>query len=1234
MIRLDNAENAPHNVVSNQIFGPDKHTNELNARDKKFEDKYTKLGYIDLTRKVLNPFLAGRSASVWRIVLGLDDKKITNIIDANIIWDNEKDDFVHISEVGQKSFDIERYVFGADLLVKLLDEVDVQAQLNHVLITTYLFPLLTKDEKDDYAANHDYLGEVEAVDPTDMIDGTVSIVDGGWLFGNYFINFEKGYLSPERIDELLAGLMDQAENIDVTEMKQFPIVSLLASMAQGDGKDALKAQILDYVFVLPKGYRPTIDGRVDAITSQYNKLVNANLELHDILDQQNPTCYAVLNKYREVVQYIRNIFIGDDGVISRQRLRDYKSISDSITGKEGLMRGRMQGVRVDYSGRAVITSDPEMPIDTIGVPRSMLYKIVEPNVIRDAKKGNSPISNKLRHRNLSRLSTTTRGSVDGCDYNKLLDAWFEQCDRYGVIGRQPTLFMLGIQGFKIKPVDGDSIILSPLVVMPFNADFDGDQMHLNVPVTPAAIDEVKKLMASSTNIRYPKNGEITIVTRHEIIYGLWLCSTTQARDNSRFVSKTELANMSDAPNATGVYKNAYDAVIKQKIAIYDMVETPSGKQTAGMAALSYAIFHSIPTVDLEAELDGKGIKAKKITALLQEAYGSNTSAFLNAINRLVKLGFAVAKIWPPNISTIIGTEIREHIDNLISEFNMDIVKREEYVNIGIEIDSEYSNYFNKKWDKLNKEVSDYLLKHLGTDNGYISMMKSGGKGDKNNIMQIFGLKGRVQKNDTTAFNSIVSGSYSGQLTGLESFISAYGSRQGISDKVLATAEPGYLSRRLEHAGSIISVFDNDCGTTDGIEFTLEDVVPFIDDSQISRYGVRPPRDANDAREFVNTTEYKTQLIAAKSYLAKMLIGRYVVNDNGESIYVENENAAYHVIDSSWGYVEPNTHNYVPTGKGVVKMRSPIYCKRPCCKKCYGADIFAGTKEPELGRAIGFIAAQAIGEPGTQMTMKNFQKGGVVTEANLTSSFQLIDDYFELHDFSKKKNRHGVISYDMISPVDATIVEQYLGNGTKRIILKPDHPEDPIVKSRMRSLANRKIIVYSQTKLKEHVYEGESFQRIQGNLNMKEVLKYRGYDKAALYLTMILYNIFRTQDINSKHFETIVASMSMCYLLTNADNVYDYNSSHSGEKTHYKAGSLITWPEACYDLVGQSCYVRTILGLKKLPKFKNDFFESLLMESMDSYIPRAILMNPNDSMTNPITRAAFGLHIGIGSDIQK
>lgn len=1245
MAHLSDAQAYGNNVVSNSIFGRQYHEEcGEDSKDMVFEDEFTRVGWIDLSHcRVLNQFLAGRQAPVWRSVLGLDTNEITGIINCKLVCNLSepgytlKEKLVPLSNVGNLPFDPEKFIYGADLLERMLDEVDIETLLINMLVTTYVKPHLTKDEFTEYEIMYSgFLEEGEEMPPSiiEFRQGDPSVYSmDGWLYDGFIVNLSNMGLSKQRCAEVYEAIREARESDDVT-LTQFPMISLLTSMfCNEDGKDILKSQILDYVFVLPRGYRPTIDGRVDVLTSQYNKLVNATLEMKDIFTLQNPNVYTVVNKYSEIVRYVRNIFIGDDDVIRQQNLADYKSISDTITGKEGLMRGRMQGVRVDYSGRTVITCDPTLPIDTVGIPINMLAKIAEPQVIEYIKTHSG--SKGINEKNLARFSSSSREKVNGKSYMDYLMEWLKAEPRYGIIGRQPTLFYLGMQAFKVKPIKGDAIALSPLIVMPFNADFDGDQMHFNMPITKAANHEIKTRMAFSKNIRYPKNGEITVITRHEIIYGLWACTAMHGVGTN--YSGADITAMFPNDNVAGHGESyfIYEAVCRQYINVYDTISSSKyGQQSAGKLALQYAIYENRPDAAFIEDKDGviaKGIKAKYINKLLLNNYNDRTDLFLKAINRLVHLGFCVARIWPPNISTIVSSEVEQNVLKLVSEFNHDVLQREEYVNMGIEIEEEYTNYFNNKWNELGNskdgKLIKYLLSNLDSDNGYISMMNSGGKGDQNNIMQIFGIKGRVQKNDTSAFNSIVAGAYSRQLTGLEHFITAYGSRKGIADKVLATADPGYLSRKLEHAGSTVTIVAEDCGTTDGIEFTLEDIVPFLDDVNISPYGVRNET-GTDA--FYNTLPYLTQLSAAREYLSDILIGRYVVEQNN-SIYIDSKQAAFNYIDKHWGYADSKERRYHKVGDGIVKMRSPIYCNNPCCAKCYGKDIAAGIRTPENGRAVGFIAAQAIGEPGTQMTMKNFQKGGVVSDANLTSAFTLIEDYFELHDFSKRKTKHNALSYDMLSPIDGTITEQYLGNGTKRVILIPDNPDDPYVKMHERSLASKKIIVHAQTNLKEHVKRGDSLQKIQGNLNMVEVLKFRGFDKAASYLSLNLYNIFKTQDVNFKHFETIVSAMSLVCLKS---DIKSYNYFNSDYSYIYKAGTCLTWSEYMTYTDRQAAYVRTLVGLKTLPKYKSDFFESLLMESMDSYVPRAILVNPHDTMSNPITRAAFGLRIGIGSDMEE
>lgn len=1322
----DSAEAGDNNVVSQSIFGKINRSH-IDGGLKEYEDKYTRVGYIDLTKRVLNPFLAGRKAPVWRLVLGLSSVQIVNIVDGRCFYDLVAEELVAIENIGDTDFDEERYLVGADILEYLLDKVDINKVIENELISTFLYPIMSKSEIEMHKTGAFHIGDIYQI-PKDQLQSVLAcdgdeIVD--WIFADYAIDLTTSDFSDIEDENQMSRrytirkeLYNSTSGVDITHLEQFPLLSLLISMKSDAGKESLKSQILDYIFVLPYGYRPTIDKRVDVLTSQYNKLVNSNQELRDILDRREKSCFAVANKYREVVQYIRNIFIGDDNVIKNDRLKNYKSLSDSITGKEGLMRGRMQGTRVDNSARTVITCDPEMPIDTIGVPKKILAKVAEPSIIRDLRKYN-PNNEQFppfRNKNLSRFSTTSSKERDGITYEEYMEHWFKEKDRYGLPGRQPTLFYLGIQGFKIIPVDGDAIVLSPLIVMPFNADFDGDQMHFNMAQTPAAIKEVKERMAFTNNYRYPKNGELTVVTRHEIIYGLWMAHKQQTNEKSRHWTVAQLneeMRNRDIPTNYGLSKFVYDCVCKQVISVYDTVDLSDRTMPAGVAALEFAMtggggklpfmldlkaivkfleskhtsvssnytirslaksilqnvgtnvgntdFNAIRNVLTDAGIvsdtitetikfieDGFSLKnidisAKFLTNTVNDLAGSNSSVFLSAINRLVRLGFSIARIWPPNVSTIVDSKIKEHVKSLIDDFTRRITEREELVNVGLEIESEYTSYFNEEWNKLRDDVTKYLLDNLDSDNGYIAMMKSGGKGDKNNIQQIFGLKGRVQKNDTSAFNSIITGCYSGQLTGLEGFVSAYGSRKGISDKVLATAKPGYLSRKLEHAGTVISITYDDCGTTNGIAYTLEDIVPFLEEAHISKYGIEPAND-NDTF-FYQRSETIVQFQSAVAYLSKLIVGRYIVTEDGTSIYVEDKDHARKCIENMWGRVTVDEStgykvlnlNYSIDENNVkhlpkVIVRSPIYCQAPCCKKCYGKDIAAGTKHPMIGRPVGFIAAQAIGEPGTQMTMKNFQKGGVVTDANLTSSFELIEDYLELHDFSKKKrSKKGVYNYDIISPVTGYVKEQHLGNGAKRIIVtKTNKPEDRknLIPGTIR------LIVHENTKLKEFVRVGDSFQKVQGYLNIKEVLRYRGYDKAAMYLTLMLNSIFETQDVNIKHFECIVAAMSCAFLLSPADNTDDAFTIPYGKGSDFKAGSVITRPEFCYGTKGTVLLKWTLIGLKTLPKFKADFLESILMENMDSYIPRAILMNPNDSMSNPITCMAFGLPMRIGSDMSE
>ena len=1300
--------NIQGSVLSDHIFGYDPRRDSESNKDYAYEDRYTRVGYIDLPRRVLNQFLAGRKAPIWRRILGLKEDEIAKIINCDVLYDTVNNIEIPIDKIGNETFPMNerrqvefdesnlscpRYIYGADYLIYLLANTDIEHRIRKALVETYVFPVLGKKRVVE-EIGEDFIIEncIEEVNvDIQFMNDFFNYEELRWIYGNYILNLDPIGFTEEQKEAYYARLYDVTYNNLGYDVEQFPYLSVLLKIKR-DGIGVLMSQIMSYVYLLPIGFRPSIDNRVDRLSIQYNNLISCVREFEDSLNSVTSTFNTITRHYKKMVAIIRHIFITEPTMLHTPKERkEYKSLSDMLTGKEGLIRDRMEGARVDYSGRAVITCDPNMPIDTIGVPKKILKKIAEPLMMKtlrsDAEK--NPWLAGFKNQNLSRFSTVGTVPTSTVTYDEYMEYWFKQADRYAVTGRQPTLYYLGIEGFKVVPVEGNAIVLSPLVVMPFNADFDGDQMHINMPTTWQSLTEIKQNMSFKNNIHYPKNGEITVVTRHEIVYGLWMALMKADSKPGRNISDNEindLASKFTSISNIGLYNKIYELVCRQEINIYDTVASVGKK--AGIIAFDYAVTNAAsysPKRIMKRDANGKEVKTYQtinggsdyiyqynnskskpklssyITDLIISQTNNNVDAFLSAINRLVRLGFSVAKIWPPNISTIIDASITQHVQSMIKDFNMRTAEHEKLMNCGIELESEYTVYFSDEYDKLKKAVTNYLLEHLDQDSGYLTMMLSGGKGDKDNILQIFGMKGRIEKNDTSAFNCIVSGCYSDQLTGLEHFITAYGSRKGIADKVLATAEPGYMSRKLEHCGAPVVITNEDCGTREGLAIYVSDVVPFLDESQISLHGTNPSS-ASEYDSFYKLDDVQAQLRAATHYIIPVLMGRYCVLPDGNEEFIDTVEKAEEIVAACWGSYNSDGE-FVPaymwydfmdedTGKPIDKsninnipemfhdipivMRSPIYCARPCCQKCYGIDLTKGSLKtnrrlPKIGRGVGFIAAQSIGEPGTQMTMKNFQKGGVVTESNLTSSFELIEDYLELHNFAnKKKNKRNIISYDALSPVEGYVKVQHLGNGSKRILVTKTASS-----SDLKNLipGTHKIIVHESTRLKDYVKVGDSFQLIQGNLDMHEVLRYRGYDKAVTYLTLMLYNIFQSQEVNCKHFEVIVSAMSYAYILTDTEANTSGSSISYGKGSKFPAGSLVSRQENAYAINGSAIGGYTLLGLKALPKYRSDFFEGMFMENMDSYVPRSILMNPNDSMSDPIIRAAFGLPINIGTDLE-
>ena len=1172
----NNESQQPSNVMSESIFGNNIHAGEENKR---YEDQFTRMGHIKLAIPVLNPFLAGEDGYVWaKIIPKTVEPDIEDVVKGNKFYSVRDGKAVHVSELNG-SYNEKDWLVGGQYLRKLLDDMDVEMEIENLIYEEFVYPTLRNNK----GPGEEYSEKTLWKDFGIKIGRIVKDTDEGcWLVDDY------SYIAPEdkltySYENLNFLAQQKREEILTKHMNR---LSLLLALKRN--KEQFRNQVQDIVFVLPVGYRPRIEGGQDPLTKQYNYLVKANNDLREVIAYSNIDIKTVQSRYKELYNRVVNVMVGCKQIYNSE---SYKPITEMLGHKTGLIRGNMQASRIDYSGRTVIVSDPTMPLDYVGLPKAMCEKLCELDVL---KKLNTKSENKSYFMSNKESIRAKRRQM----------AMEEMEDEYVVIGRQPTLFYLGIQGMKVKVVEGNAIVLSPLVTPPYNADFDGDQMHVNKPISEAAKEEVRNLMKSTNNLFYPRNGEITVVPRHEILYGLYMCSYVKEGRNVQRHWKREhfdknLADQLRLPASFSIGEAIYEGVCRQAVNVYDTVSIPNAPYdgaTAGIVALKHALGNAyanyvigVSPMSMDYSKYGKDGLAKSgwFKELLQVmAQAGNKKYFVDCVNKLVRLGFAVAEIYPPSISMIKAP----NVDKFIEEFDTIIRDREELYNRGFETEESFSAFYSKEYSKLEKKMTSYLMDNLGEDSGWYRMVTSGAKGSKSNILQLFGMKGRMMKNSTTAFNAIVESSLNKGLSGLEHMITAYGSREGIKDKVIATYKPGYLSRKIKHTSASIYITEEDCGTDDGMLLTYRDIKQFVPKYQLSK-----------TDEVFNNK-------AVKSAFCDIIAGRYL---QPGSVYVPDKKAAEAFYDSMVAK-EENGSLHILSG---IKMRSPITCSNPCCAKCYGRDL--GTMSPDVvtGTPVGFIAAQAIGEPGTQLTMKNFQKGGVAGQTNLTSSFDKVNAYLHLYSL-RTGTVDDPINYDFISPVSGEIEEVHLGNGLKEVKIKSPG-KDGKVKNRLRS----KLIVFEDVKLKERVLMGESIQAEQGDLDIREMMETRPFDEVQKYLVLMLYNTFHTEvDVNIKHFETVIAGET--YYVCDKGNDY------------YRTGCFYTKEDFNRHNPNGAKFFRTLKGIKEVPKYKTDFFSTIFMENIGESVRRSIVMNPEDEMKDPIVRISFGMFSGIGSDIDN
>ncbi len=889
-------------------------------------------------------------------------------------------------------------------------------------------------------------------------------------FGLYF----EGFMGAEAIQKRLQAfdLAAEAESLRLQiaegkgqkKIRAIKRLRVVSSFLQTGNSPA--AMVLEVVPVIPPELRPMVQldgGRfaTSDLNDLYRRVINRNNRLRRLLDLGAPEI-IVNNEKRMLQEAVDALF--DNGRRGRPVTgtgnRALKSLSDMLKGKQGRFRQNLLGKRVDYSGRSVIIVGPQLKLHQCGLPKQMALELFKPFVIKRL----IDLSHAQNIKSAKRMVERSRPQV----WDVLEEIIRE---RPVLLNRAPTLHRLGIQAFEPQLVEGKAIQLHPLVCAAFNADFDGDQMAVHLPLSVEAQAEARILMLASNNILKPSDGRPVTLPSQDMIIGLHHLTTVKegaVGEGRAFSSVSEAILAKDQGtldlNATvrirlqGVYLPAEEA--------------PEGFEQGGSllkeTTLGRALFNEALPVDypyVEAVAD-KG-KISAIVNDLAERYPKVEVAA--ALDRIKDAGFywATRSGVTVALSDIVTPPTKPEI---IGRYEKQAAKVQDQFDKGLTTDAERRQELIEIWNKATAEVAEAMQSNFATGNNINRMVSSGARGNWMQVRQIAGMRGLVSNPKGEIIPRPIVHSYKEGLTVAEYFISTHGARKGLADTALRTADSGYLTRRLVDVSQDVIIREDDCGTTKGLEFRI---------AAKGADGVLV-RDAN-----VENSVYARQLADD------------AVDANGNVVGKHNQDVGDVLIDE-----------LIAAGVETVKVRSVLTCESAVgvCAACYGRSLATG-KTVDIGEAVGIIAAQSIGEPGTQLTMRTFHTGGVASADDITQGLPRVQELFEAR---TPKGASPIAEAAGIVHIEDT-------DRARRIILTPDNGDEPHV----YPVLKRATLLVEDG---QRVELGQQF--IVGNLDPKEVLRVKGVRAVQQHLVEGVQGVYRSQGvpIHDKHIEVIVRQM--------------------------------------------------------------------------------------------------------------
>ena len=838
--------------------------------------------------------------------------------------------------------------------------------------------------------------------------------------------------------------------------------------------------VMNVIPVIPPDLRPMVQldgGRfaTSDLNDLYRRVINRNNRLKRLLELGAPEI-IVRNEKRMLQESV-------DALIDNSRRgrpvtgaggRALKSLSDLLKGKQGRFRQNLLGKRVDYSGRSVIVVGPELKIYQCGVPKEMAVELFKPFVMKELVARNLAHNIKNAKRMVERLDPSVWEVLE--DVIK---------DHPVMLNRAPTLHRLGIQAFEPVLVEGRAIKLHPLVCTAFNADFDGDQMAIHLPLSPEAQAESRYLMLSTNNLLKPTDGEpITEPSQDMILGAYYLTMDVEADPNDSYEEQVRKGTLgagmyfSSADEAEMAYAN-HDLGVHAKVHVRMTELDETGKEidhgmietTVGRIIYNKGIPQDLGFVDrskkenkfeLEINFTTAKKQLKQIIAKCIDVHGLDRTAEL--LDYIKSTGYKYCTTAGMTVS-IDDVKVPEEKATDLEEAQAEVDKITAQFTRGFITDNErYANVI-KIWEKATDKVAEAMQKNFDDLNPIYMMSKSGARGNISQLRQVAGMRGLMASTTGKTVEIPIKSSFREGLDSLEYFISAHGARKGLSDTALRTADSGYLTRRLVDVSQDLIIREDDCGTTKGLEvYVIKDgnqVIESLQERLVGRFPLNEIKDPKTGEVLATTDKYITEKVAKK------------------------------IVDS---------------GIEKVTVRSPLNCKTKhgICAKCYGMSL--ATRELiTIGEAVGTIAAQSIGEPGTQLTMRTIHSGGVAGVADITQGLPRVEELFEARkpkglaiiseiegtvkiSEEKKKKEVTVVSKDNAKTYSIPF-------GSKLCVLDGDHIEvgDPIT---------------------------------EGSINPNEILAIKGPEGVHEYLVQEIQKVYRNQgvDINDKHIEVIARQM--------------------------------------------------------------------------------------------------------------